>query len=193
MLLIFLFFGLMAGLIRGGKIAYINKNMPEGLWLPILAYTAEILASLDSLFPGWFLILLEYGMLFWFTGQNRGSGVWPSLFFAGTMMNFLVIFHNGFRMPVSAYIMSIIGNDTVAAALNNHEIFGYTLADETTKLIFLSDIIAVPLIGGSIGFASIGDIVLGIGAAILIYKMTLPKESGRDNHTGRQLRVDREP
>jgi len=162
MLLIFLFFGLMAGLIRGGKIVNINKNMPEGLWLPILAYTAEILASVDPLFPGWFLILLEYGMLFWFAGQNRGSGVWPALFFTGSMMNFLVIFHNGFRMPVSAYIMSIIGNDTVAAALNNHEIFGYTLADEAT----------------------IGDIVLGIGAAILVCKMTLKKENGYDSNTG---------
>lgn len=168
MLLFFVVFGLLLGYAKGGSLSHIDKNVPEALHLPVLAFLAELLAIQTDVLPEWFQLNLVYFLLFWFILRNRKAGAWPLFFGLGTLMNYGVIAANGYRMPV----VPVAGSAPFAAG----EIFGYVLADESTRLLFLGDVIAVPVLGEFVGLASIGDLVLGLGVGLLAYRLTRPKQ-----------------
>ncbi|MGI6728131.1 MAG: DUF5317 family protein [Anaerovoracaceae bacterium] len=171
MLLLFVIVGLILGLIRGGSLKNINNNFPEKLLLPILALLIEFLFSLDPVYPEWMVVPIEYMLLFWFVACNLKKAAWSIWFGIGTLLNFLVISMNDFRMPVSASLLNNNKYLNISTALSNGEIFGYTIADTNTHLTFLGDIMAFSPFGKLIGFASVGDIFLGIGTAFLAYHM----------------------
>ncbi|MBA4348053.1 MAG: hypothetical protein C0413_04295 [Clostridiales bacterium] len=52
------------------------------------------------------------------------------------------------------------------------QIYAYCLADKTTRLPLLGDVIRFGSAGNPLGFASIGDILLCIGVGILFWQMT---------------------
>jgi hypothetical protein len=178
MMLIFVVIGLLLGFARGGNLSHTEKELPEGIILPVLAFVAEFLAVRSLFFPEWVQLNLVYFLLFWFVFRNRDRGAWPLWFGFGTLLNYIVIAANGYRMPVLPSLMAGLP-DHVVDSLINGEIFGYMLADSGTRLVFLGDVIAVPFLGEFVGFASVGDFFLGIGVGLLAYRLTRPRLVGK--------------
>ena len=178
MMFLFVLIGLLLGFARGGRLDHIDRELPEGLLLPVLAFVAEFLAVRSGFFPAWIQLNLVYFLLFWFVWRNRRRGAWPLWFGAGTLLNYLVIAANGYRMPVAPNLLAGLPEPT-AAALAAGEIFGYTLADASTRLVFLGDVVSVPFLGEFVGFASLGDFFLGVGAGLLAYRLTKPRQVGK--------------
>jgi hypothetical protein len=93
---------------------------------------------------------------------------------AAAGMNFAVIALNGGAMPVSAHVLESAAGTRLAAQLASGEIFAYAPVTDSTRLVFLGDVLALEPFGRLLGFASIGDLVLGVGAAMLCFTMLRP-------------------
>ncbi len=154
---------------RGGGLGQIARSDVAALALPILAFLLEAAFQAASRFvrlPEGALalqVLIQYAALLLFAWLNRrfDPGAWIAG--AGALCNFAVIALNGFCMPVSP-------TSQAAEMLAAGEIYGYALQAPSTRLAWLGDVI--PIAGG---FASIGDLLLIVGAVRLLYAMMLPR------------------
>lgn len=163
--------GCIVGLLSGGSPRGVMRYTLKGVWLPIAAYALKAGAAL-LLAPqtgAVWVALLQYGLLFLFFFVNRRRPVWPLFAFAGTLCNFLVIVFNGGCMPVSVSLLSAAGERLTQ--LSEGRIYAYRLMDAATRLPFFGDIIRFGSADRPLGFASIGDLLLGIGVAILCWQM----------------------
>jgi hypothetical protein len=171
MLLGFAALGLLAGLLSGGSLRGLGKYALKGALLPVAAYLMKAAAS-NLLVPqtgATAVCLVQYSLLFLFILLNHRRPFWPLFTFAGTMMNFLVIVLNGGRMPVAKTLLD--GGERLAQ-LAQGNVYAYALMDSSTRLAALGDVIRLGTAGQTIGFASIGDVVLCIGVGILFFQMT---------------------
>ena len=181
-LLLFVAAGLALGLVRGGRPSRIAQDRTRWLWLPITAFALKQVAAM--LVPGSHLpvvpvqvcvCLVQYGLLLAFAWANRRAGGWAWAFGAGTAANFLVILFNGGAMPVSARLLASPGGAALAQSLAVGEVFAYTLCGPGTRLAFLGDVLAFMPGGRLAGFASAGDLALGLGAGWLACRMMGPR------------------
>jgi hypothetical protein len=183
MLLGFAALGLLAGLISGGSLRGLGRYALKGALLPVAAYLVKAAAA--ALFipqTGAIAVcLVQYSLLFLFILRNHRRPVWPLFAFAGSMMNFLVIVLNGGCMPVAKTLLD--GAERLVQLAQN-QIYAYCLMGEGTQLPILGDIIRLGKAGQTLGFASIGDVVLCIGVGILFWQMT---------RTGMEKRKTAEP
>lgn len=171
MLLGFAALGVVIGLICGGSIRGIGSYALRGALLPVAAYLIKALAA-RLLVPqtgAVVVCLLQYSLILLFILYNRRRPVWPLFTFAGTLMNFLVIVLNGGCMPVAK---TLLDSGERLTQLAQGRIYAYCLMDEGTRLPWLGDIIRLGTRSNTLGFASIGDIVLCVGVGILFYQMT---------------------
>ena len=180
-LLAFILCGLAVGLVRGGSLRAIAQHNIALLWLPVAAYLCKAAGPYAAhLFPAFAsyaplaVCLLHYGLLFICVAANLRRGVWSFVFGAGAGMNFAVIALNGGAMPVSARVLESAAGTRLAAQLASGEIFAYAPVTDSTRLVFLGDVLALEPFGRLLGFASIGDLVLGVGAAMLCFTMLRP-------------------
>ena len=165
MLIAFVLAGIVLGWMRGGRL----RDMEVELVWPLLPVAAFLLERLLPLVPGVPARLPQaalYALLLVFFFKNRWGGAWALLCGGGTALNALVIGANGWRMPVTA---RVTGN--FAKLLATGRIPGYTLAGAQTRFLLLGDILPVP----GVGYASVGDLLMGVGAALLVsHMMTAP-------------------
>lgn len=171
MLLGFATLGILAGLIRGGSLRGLGRYAISGAILPVAAYLLKAAASV-LLVPqtGAIVVCLtQYSLLFLFILRNHRRPVWPLLAFAGTMMNFLVIVLNGGCMPVAS---ALLDGGARLNQLTQGRIYAYCLMDENTRLPMFGDVIRLGAAGQTLGYASIGDVVLCLGVGILFFQMT---------------------
>lgn len=174
-MLAFLLVGGVAALFRGGSLRCLEGCAIRGLWEPIAAFALQgaegfIAPRLPGL-PMWVaqgVVLVQYGLLLHFALANVRLTKAMGLAALGTLFNLLVIAANGFRMPVSQQILALPAYEALAAALAQGAVPRYMLAGEETKLLFLADIIHVHWVI-EWGFASIGDIVMGLGLGWVFY------------------------
>jgi hypothetical protein len=167
-------FGILLGYACGGRLKGLLHTEIKLLWLPIIAYLMDVGgAQLAKLLPGfipysWMLITAQYILLFTFIVVNLFRFEF-CLFGAGSLMNYLVISFNRFRMPVAEnlYLDTQGQMAGYVGALSKNEIYRYTLMTPKTIFPFFGDIIFVPLFGG---FASIGDILLAAGMIIILVR-----------------------
>ena len=177
MLLGFAALGIAAGLISGGSLRGLSRYALIGALIPLLAYLLKGGASL-LLVPqvgSTAVCLAQYSLLFLFILLNARRPVWPLFAFAGTMMNFLVIVLNGGCMPVNAALLE--GTERLAQ-LKAGRIYAYCLMSENTRLPMLGDVIRLGTVNHTIGFASIGDVVLCVGVGLLFWQMTRAAKRG---------------
>lgn len=180
-LLLFVAAGIAAALIRGGRLSRLSQWDLSWLWLPIASFLLKGGAQLLDPPAPWdgVMCTAQYVLLLIFALRFRRRA-WAVLFGLGTAANFLVIAMNGFRMPVSQAVLSSAGSQLIAQ-LTAGEIPGYTLQTAQTHLPFLGDILAV----GPLGFASVGDLLLGLGAGLLAYRL-LMAQCDNEKHPGVQ-------
>lgn len=179
-LLGFVVIGAAAGLLAGGRLSGLARHGLRGLWLCILSFVvqgvfgwlpAEALAALGPL-ALWQppVAALRYGLLVIFILLNRRGGLWLWVFAVGTVMNAAVIFANGGAMPVAGELLARL-SPALAQSLAGGGVFGYTLGTGATPLAFLGDVLCLG--GGrvSLGFASVGDIFIGAGGGLLVFRL----------------------
>jgi len=177
MLIETIFFALFMGYIKGGRLKNMRGINLRAAWLVILAFILQVtiygLAVLgNTLGPDWLgqaIHMSSYVLLLVFIAFNYTlPGV--SFMALGVILNGLVIGLNNGLMPVDTTYLSVAGTEALRAGEGIHG-----LMSETTKLSFLADIIYLDIPGLSKQFLSIGDILIDIGAFMLIFEgMTAP-------------------
>lgn len=175
-LLGFAVLGLLVGLLTRGSLNVLSRYPLTGLWLPIAAYALKAGAAL-LLTPqrgAVVVAILQYGLLFLFLLLNLRRPVWPLFAFAGTLLNFLVIVSNGGCMPVSPSLLGEAG--TRLTQLAQGQVYAYCPMNAATRFSALGDIIRIGSANRPLGFASIGDLLLGLGVGILCWQMTRKRE-----------------
>lgn len=170
LLLVFLVAGLLIGLFRGGGLSGLAGLRLRAVWLVFVSAAAELSIVLlprycPALFPGFLpaIQLIRYLPLFLFTVLNfRKWQIW--IIGIGFTMNIAVIMVNGWQMPITWQAeMTGTMQRVVDGSIPEYMLMkGY----ENTNLWFLADIIPVWL--GETGYASIGDIVLGLGVLLTV-------------------------
>ena len=172
-LAIFLLLSIPAGYLAGGKLSNVKNYSAKALGLPVAAFLLEAATPLFQKIIAapvpewhWILVTTEYLLLFAFCFVNRKSkAVW--IIFLACALNYFVIALYGFQMPVASYVREIPEMAATIAKIETGEYFRYTIANASDPFWFLGDVIFIPLkhIGG---FASIGDVLLGIGSGVLL-------------------------
>ncbi|MEF9896517.1 MAG: DUF5317 family protein [Clostridia bacterium] len=160
------------GYARGGRLhRYIERPL-RGIGLPCVAFLLE--AALNQV-PKWtgfapemslmLCVVAEYALLTLFCGLNMDRFGMKGVA-AGVALNMLVIFANGFRMPVGAIARSIPALAETVARIDSGELVEYVMADAGATLEILGDVIRIKWLPK--GLASVGDFVLGAGVAAVL-------------------------
>ena len=170
----FIAVALLAAWLRGGRISRIATCEVTGLACPVASFFVEVLRSLLWV-PlrrwGWadgLLVCAQYALLAVFLVRNWRYCLGVPVAALGTLLNFVVIACNGFLMPVTARVAALPGWEGVVARLVAGEEAGYVLAGAHTRLGFLGDVLLVD-VGPLRGLASVGDVLLALGIAWLLY------------------------
>lgn len=165
------------GYILGGRLRNIGNTPLRFVLLPCASfllegsfgYLSDCLNAPASAWLGW-AVCLEYLLLalfIWFNRRLRGM----KLLGIATLVNFIVISANGFRMPVSPLIYDNPDLAGLIARIESGALPEYVLVDWNGPLWFLGD--TIPIFGG---LASIGDLLMALGILILIvHMMRTPK------------------
>lgn len=170
--IVFVIVFLLASLLTGGRLSNIASHKVRCLWMPILAYALRF--ALPIIFPRLGIeapselvtCCAQYLLLIIFSMLNLGNGLWSAVFGIGSLSNFAVILANGGVMPVAATALARV-SEQYAAQLVSGSIFAYAIETAETKLMFLGDIIYIYF-----GYASVGDVLLSIGAGMFCWHMT---------------------
>jgi hypothetical protein len=159
--------GLWAGAVAGGRLANIQYLRLSHPWLVLVALGLQLVvfsplaAHLGTpVVVG--LHLVSYALLLAFAGLNRHTvGVLVTA--AGVACNALVIALNGGYMPATRGALRTAGQLYTGDKSNNSRI-----ADHGARLLFLSDVLAVPRALPLANVFSIGDMLVAGGVAILL-------------------------
>ncbi len=161
------------GWIRGGRLRNFLNYPLRGLPLPIAAFAVEAMFEPFYRLTGWApahwlwaAVLLEYALLFIFLFLNRRAvSTW--FLAAGTLLNFLVISSNNWRMPVSPDVLSMPGLSSFVQRIEAGTLMEYCIAGPSTRFILLGDVIHFDWVPG-MSFASAGDFFMAAGVFLLI-------------------------
>ena len=169
---------LILGKLRGGKIKNLGNLYISGWYLIVLSFLLEIISilivsnttgNLNNIIKENFFyvnvtiyLLLIIGIIMNF--HEEGFRV----VLLGSILNFLSIVLNQGKMPVSIKALKFSNQYAQLSLLDEGRIMTHSLANETTKFHFLSDIIPIPKPYPLPKIISIGDILIGIGLFIII-------------------------
>lgn len=171
---------LVVGKLRGGKFKnLLNIEIKRSEWIISAAILQSLAALIVSkeLTPWWELIknngiwiqLVVYGLLLWGTLANTHlNGIRLILF--GITLNFIVIMANGGRMPVDIRGIEQMLSAESIEMLKSSKSFTHVAANESTRLLFLGDIIHFKRPYPLPKALSIGDILMMFGIFALIYR-----------------------
>ncbi len=169
-----LILGLFLGYLRRGRIGNLARLRLKDLWLLLPPLILQLLifplGGRNPLItwgtPYWHI--LSYLFLLGFVGRNWR---YPELLVMGfgLFLNFLAIAVNGGYMPASAEALRRAGLEALARALEEGTRQGNTLLmSPATRLNFLGDWLYFPSWVPLSSAFSIGDVILGLGAALFL-------------------------
>lgn len=152
---------------RGGSLEALAST--EFAWTSLLfvalvvQVTADLWGQLTPATVEAAVLVLTYTAVSFFLALNRHL---PGMLVAavGMSLNAIVIVLNG-AMPVSLWAARIAGVELEGDLGVKHEAAG-----PHTVLSFLGDIIPIPM---TLQVVSIGDVVMAVGIALLVYRQTL--------------------
>ncbi len=174
---------LLVGFLRGGHVRNLANMSIHHAWIPLVMFFLQFIIVLfpqgqSALFLGFrpWVLITTYTLLIAFLYVNRGlPGM--KLILLGAMLNMAVILANGGYMPVTSEALERSGHLDLVVVHGEH---GYVLgskdivlAEEQTRLQFLSDVVGIPETFPVSATFSVGDIFIMAGAAWLIYRMML--------------------
>ena len=171
--------GVLVGLLKKGSMSNLLSIKIEKAWLILASFLIQFLAQVLSVngfeftvryslaIQGVAFALLLTGLCF----NRKYAGM--LVIGGGCILNVLVMMLNGGKMPVSRDVL-------VNAGLNQAlELFAtggdgrHILADQSTKLLILGDIMSPPgILSIMMKIVSIGDIIVVIGLFLLVFEAT---------------------
>lgn len=169
---------LLLGKIRGGKIRNLETLYINGWYLFVASFLIEIISLLiisnnignlgniieDKFF---YIHIFIYSILIVGLFMNfHDKGLRITLL--GSILNFLPLIMNNGRMPVSLKALKYSNLYPQISLLEEGRIVTHSLANKTTKLFLLGDIIPIPKPYLLPKIISIGDILIALGLFILI-------------------------
>lgn len=169
-LLLFVLAGLALGFLAGGRLERLGQVhltwaplAIAGLLVQFVLFSDPVAAWLGQ--AGWLGPALYLGstalVLLALLRNLRQPGL--AIIALGAVLNAVVILANGGAMPVSPDALEFLGRPVPDAAFTN-----VVLATEATVLPWLGDVIPLPL-PAPVGTAvSVGDLLIGIGAAVFL-------------------------
>lgn len=176
LLVYFVIAALPIGYLAGGSLNNIRYARLHLAILPCAAFLLEasigLLSKLLVAPPSeWLgkLVCLEYLLLtvfIWINHRIKGM----DMLGAATLVNFIVIAANGFRMPVTPIIYEYPNLFHFVERIQTGDLPEYVLVDWNGPLWFLGD--TLPL---GTGLASIGDLMMALGVMIIIIDMMMAK------------------
>lgn len=182
----------LAGVLRGGTMTNLSQLDLRSWPLVFAALLIQALGAFAATIglpaaSTWYVVGMvgSATLITVFVGRNRDLPGMP-LIALGFVLNALVVAANG-AMPVDQAAADRVGISTIGLYQNvdaKHE-----LADSSTRLRFLADVIPVPLPGplarGS-NVVSAGDVVLAAGIGVLVVNGMLAVRTRRDPKHVRQ-------
>lgn len=164
---------LLFGWAMGGRLSRYEGAGLRALPLPVLALLGQSAAfRLDLPAPAGLLLVGSYLVLFAFLWLNRHLPLPSLLLGVGSLLNLIVIAANGMHMPVSQSALTHLSAQGAADLLSG-KIPMYCAASDSTRLLFLGDVIWFPVPFFQ-GFASIGDVFLAAGVFCLLLAVMAP-------------------
>ena len=149
----------------------------------IVAYALEFsFGALENILPwppsSWLgiAVCVEYALIFAFVWLNRARRSFWAIA-AGSILNFVVIAANGFRMPISPVVYDYPQFANIIERVGGGEMVEYVLVGWDGPLWWLGD--TIPVLFITPGLASIGDIALAVGVFILIQEKMCIRDSCR--------------
>lgn len=159
---IVLFLSIFIAVLRGGRISNLIEIELRMWWLLVVGFLFQAVSNWLPQDRSWSsslgigLVLLSYLLILAVVIRNRDRpGMWLAGF--GILMNFTVIAVNS-GMPVMTEAAYIASDFTTIPEIGDYK---HVLLDETTRLVFLADVIPMRLIQGTV--VSLGDIFLAVG------------------------------
>lgn len=172
--------------IRRGKLKNLEDVQIRGWYLLILSWILQfglsIFKSYDSTFSNiimkdYFFYLYGLSYLLLIIGVSLNiKKTSMKIFLFGLVLNCLVIFSNGGKMPVSIDGIKGINNtnSNVEIKINDFDI-KHKFIDKNTKLPYLADIIRIPPPYPLPKIISIGDVFL-MGGVFIFFQETMVKK-----------------
>lgn len=170
------FFGIILGYLKRGNLKNLNQVKIKGIYFAvtvlildfilrifILNVKSEISNRLFYIYP--YVNLFIYFIFIAFLEFNRETKFFR-IIESGFLLNFLPMFLNRGKMPVSSEAMMKIGKSSEIFLLENNLLLGHSLLNENTRFKILSDIIPFKIFIPKV--ISIGDIVITIGIVLFI-------------------------
>lgn len=180
LLVYFVIAALPIGFLAGGSLSNIKYAGLRLAILPCAAFLLEASIGLIGKFvdapPSEWLgkvVCMEYLLLtafIWINHRMRGM----DMLGAATLVNFIVIAANGFRMPVTPIIYEYPELYHFVERIQTGDLPEYVLVDWNGPLWFLGD--TLPL---GTGLASIGDLMMALGVMTVIIDMMMTKPPRR--------------
>jgi hypothetical protein len=159
--------GLWAGAVAGGRLGNVQYLRLTQAWLVLVALAIQLVVFSPLSAPlGAHVVvslhLLSYALLLAFALLNRHN-VGVLITAAGVACNALAIALNGGYMPATRGALRTAGHLYAGDTSNNSR-----LAEHGARLLFLSDVLAVPHALPLANVFSIGDVLVAGGVAILL-------------------------
>ena len=174
---------ILVGKIRGGKITKIGELNIKKWYLFIIAFGIEFSLLYGyqkgiGIFQNYFFYFHLASYLLLFIGFIFNiKNLWLDLVFLGTLLNAIVIFLNGGRMPVSIDALMLaelpeFANQLIANQLATHQVLSLEM-----KAWYLGDIIPLIPPYPFKKVISIGDIMITMGIFFLLQKFMKKKDT----------------
>lgn len=165
------------GKLRGGKLKRIGNVHIKGWYLIILAALVQVALSIVNvsdfyfskmIIEDYFLYLHAFSYILLILAILLNiSKVYMKIFLFGIILNAIVIFSNGGKMPVA--VDGIDGANNASIELKSSDIKHEPMT-ENTKMSFLGDIIRIPPPYPLPKILSIGDVFLICGVFVFFQK-----------------------
>ncbi|ULO07250.1 DUF5317 domain-containing protein [Paenibacillus sp. 19GGS1-52] len=174
--------GLIIGFFRGGLkhglVQFSNIRLKAGWIFPFLLvfqffmyYIQERSSTIAAASGYIFTAVYAVGLIFlWLNRHNKGF--W--MIMTGVFLNFLVMFVNGGRMPVSLEAASVLDPIYLQMLQSGDVVTKHFLLNSSTILPFLGDIIPLSSPYPRTQAISIGDVVMNVGIFLYILQVMVP-------------------
>lgn len=180
-------------LLQGGSLRHLATLPVRAGWLIMASFAIQLLLYTSALRSS--ALVLQWNSVIYIGAislsligalRNWRLGLGVRIATVGILLNMTVIVFNGGHMPVNAAAMRTVEGAAKVRAIASKSFYNNTrLADRSSRLVALSDVIPVRLPGGAGNVYSLGDMFLAAGVATLAYRSTRrPFRAAEPNSAG---------
>jgi hypothetical protein len=152
--------------LRGGKLGRLAGLRLRAEWAAVGALVGQVfvLGLFASGAAWWHAVahIATYGLAAWFVWANRAIPGVPLLALGGAL-NVAAIVANDGVMPTSAWAQRVAG-------LEPSDVFANSAVLEHPHLLWLGDVLPLPLPFGLSNVLSVGDLLIYAGALVLLHR-----------------------